>query len=298
MKILKNKKSLTSLATILIALAVIASSTYAWFVVVSKGPEGSVDVGTLNMKTENVFNDVVDAQPGNIYPADLGAGYIKNTGSLNLVTSLSDVNPTITRYLKVDNTKPNSDWKTGPRLFGYIQNPDDMLADAGYAGVEGAVKVKIAIPPTADNIQALTVDNTAFLYNDSSDYDGNWYLALTPGTKLDIAVVVDFKTNAYPENVTDFTDPATCVYIDNTYMGCKVEFESSDWLGVQFDMKDAIASLYGLTPDAAGDVLYADIANSNWDVDTTDPLNPVLTPASHTLKWALNPGSEEVILLG
>lgn len=299
MKILKNRKSLSSIAVILLALALIASSTYAWFVVGGGGADGSVDVGTLDMKTENVFVDVQNAQPGDIYPGDLSnAGYIENTGTLNLVTSLGDSIPKVTRYYEVDTTKPNSDWKTGPRLFGYTQNLGDMLTSAGYDGVDGAVLVKVAIPPTANNIQALTVDYTALLYNDSPDYDGNWYLTLTPGTKLDIAVVVDLKTNASPQNVADFSDPATCVYLDNTYMGCLVEFESTDWVGTQFDMKDAIASVFGLTPDAAGDVIYADISNTNWDVDMTDPLNPVLTPASYTMKWMMNPGNEQVILLG
>lgn len=285
MNILKNKKSMASVCAILVALALIAGSTMAWFVIEGSTPSSRVTAGNLGLDVSSVSpfvmcdpnnpvigqysNSGVDptdntlyeylgngvweafyAQPGDILTRDNGIfdpatndlivgrvpdgdySVIENTGNLNIIAELS-LRGGVTRYwADPDAADPGYKYSTKQR--------DELTYDAvGYPGAPGAVFYKLAFLDTQDNEDAI---NAGVMMSAIGD---KVYLLLPANTKVEVAVLLDLKTNAY-YSVRDNT-PA--IYLDNTYFDCSIDF-GIDYLATQSDM-----------PDSWGDVFGIDFAN-------------------------------------
>jgi len=249
MKILKNKKSWASIATILIALSMIVGSTFAWFIIRGNASAGNVEVGSINYDMD-LGVDLTDLPPleAGMYfaPAELidsytqtwisdwsnldanqkaALGYIKNTGNLPIMVKIGD-GLNVTRY-----------WKDGPDHEPGMGRLDQMIPDPGYPGVPGAILGQLIFPPTQKNINALSVNFGAMIY---SDDNGDYYLVLDVGAEVDAAFVLDLKKNAAWSGNNDE------LYLDNTYMNCKIDL-GKGWLATQFNPHDAWLSAFGPT---------------------------------------------------
>jgi len=260
---------------LLAALALIAGSTFAWFVIRGDSLEGELEVGvldyTIDLKVD--LNDII-FQPGDYFaPAELfdsydqewitdwlnldadqeaALGSIKNTGNLNIIIKIGD-GLEVTRYFK-DNLADVHE-----KGMGRI---DQMIADpAGYPGFPGAVLCQLAFPPTQKNIDAIVSDAVALFYVDASD---DYYLALEVGAEVDVAFVIDLKTNAGLAVKAATPD----LYLDNTYMASSVNF-GDGWLATQFDQHDAWKEVFdpSLTADftAMIDWMLADMGIPGYD---------------------------------
>jgi hypothetical protein len=189
MKILKNKKALTSIFAILIALALIAGSTMAWWVVEddndSAGVTQPIPVGRLAFASQ-LFPDqaYIDAnfgdyqfQPGATPIGFLGAddddhGYIENTGTLPILIQLSPLNVAI---------------------FDQLGNELD---------VKDFLECEIVLVDCAQN-QAIFAEG-AFLLYDGTNYYLNLPAAKDLPAGLEPKVVMDVVVGM-PSWVTDLT---------------------------------------------------------------------------------------------
>ena len=256
MKILKNKKTLASVAAILVALALIAGSTMAWFVLNGDIPDAKYTAGNLDLAIVNIATPQKSDDDGNytewLQPGDLwGAvdgdgevfGTIENTGNLPIVIKLGSL--VVTRQYK-DDVFPST-------------NPISQMTKEANPGVPGAVIARLLFPATELNQEMFSIT----LPEDPEDIDpdanygpfayigvdksGSYYLFLAPGIKVDAALVIDMKTNAY-FSVLDGPHPE--LYLDNTYMDCEIGFaEGQAWIATQGQKSDAWCDVFGLTPD-------------------------------------------------
>jgi hypothetical protein len=270
---MKNKKTLASVLAILIALALIAGSTMAWFVVGGTGDTGAVKAGniaftagllpvndpsattsgfylqngfvvTYNSDT-NLSTDVL-LQPGVNWPdaaydlSDAQCGIV-NTGSLSEVIQISNVSLTTT------------------------------LADGTVMGPgQSGVLCNLIVPPTQNNIDLLD-GGSAFI----STVDGNTYVMLNPGQTLDAYIQIDMTTNASPskfytgpgplwENTAPLADVTLTQYLGAGYMDCTVSVSDS-FVSTQL-MDGALLDIFGIADDGNGSIDTLVMASPAYDM--------------------------------
>ena len=319
MKILKNKKCLASIAAILVALALVAGSTMAWFVLRGDLGIDTIDVGYLDLEFENVFGDYIfdttdpnykPAEPGELIgfsflinsdntlkddPADyveeildsqwgtptgiftsiedFAWGKIWNRGNLSIVIQLNADTAVTRKYRDPDpNAFPSVAFRPGSAAADVSKqlvtlNPANP-ADVPYInGVPGAVITKLVIPPTQNNVDVFT-DANVVLYQ--SDVTGYYYLVIDPGFCVDVAVIVDLKTNA---STTVLTGPTPRKYLDNTYMECQID-AGFNYVATQGMQTGAWADIFGewQYDGTSGDIKYA---YTEWlTITGFNPFNP------------------------
>jgi len=260
MKVLKNKKALSSVAAILVALALIAGSTMAWFVVKQDVALGNVPVGALGYVAENLWVEPVDYlfQPGEVAGAerlfDNGVyldesdwasgtydalidelGYIENNGTLNIIIQLGAAESANVMRIYED---PNDEF---PSTAQYT----DLIEVAPYPAVPGAVGMSLILADTPDTVAAFTGDTEVLV-----DENGLFYLKMAPGDKIHAVLVVDLKTNASYAVLESLNFER---YLDNTYAECEIDYEGS-WYATQDDMDDAKFDVFGASSFTAVDL--------------------------------------------
>ena len=263
MKILKNKKALSSVAAILVALALIAGSTMAWFVIEGGGIVGGGTAGYLDFEVKfNADPETVweAGDPGSVWPmyadADTLAtlytetelnqmfGWIENTGNLSILIKLGSVLQTKVFWDCPDRNlvrpvianRVEARGGTGPSA-NMTANPTGYVLPAEDNGVLGS----LWFPPTPQNLE-MAVNGMAIY-----ESNGDWYLFLDPGAWVHVALGLDWETNA-DHSVRDNPDPAISrKYIDALYMGAQVSFaEDYGWLATQGNYTQAWVDEFGI----------------------------------------------------
>ncbi|MCL2747356.1 MAG: hypothetical protein FWE59_01715 [Oscillospiraceae bacterium] len=157
MKILKNKKCLASIASILVALALIAGSTMAWFVLRGDLGVEVIEVGYLDVVIEGLFGDYIfdkndddysPAEPGQILgpnwlianDQDTGALFIRGLDDWDdyddgFENGSEDSSGITVQWGKIENTG-NLDiilkLVTGMEVTRYWEDPDDAFPSEAW----------------------------------------------------------------------------------------------------------------------------------------------------------------------
>jgi hypothetical protein len=273
MKFLKNNKILASGIMMMIAIAMMASATYAWFVLEGKVGGDPLEAGRLGLDIKLDIDEIDDdyLQPGFFYGIDgltveqlgrtlptnangdvdfsginmdaLNWGYIKNTGNLIMMIKLSmSGNLEVMRNFKYSTTSTSIN--------------DDVIPSDPYAGVPGAITYNMIIPDTTANKQVFT-EGDALMYSVTSEKNGvektDYYLMLYPNTKLDASTYIDMSTNAgYNIKGSSNAHVPNSLYLDNSYFGCDIT-PNLTLLATQLYAGRAMADVFGLTYDAEWD---------------------------------------------
>jgi hypothetical protein len=297
MKTLKNKKILASGLMLILAISMMASATYAWFVLDGKVGGTTYTAGKLGLAVNvEIDSDELDVktplEPGFFYGIDdltkryidnddpnanwgwgrdlrddmtqkeidaITWGSIKNDGDIILIAKLSqDSKLDVQRHYKYDDNSTSIN--------------DNVTHCDEYDGVPGAITYNMIIPNTTHNKEVFDNSN-AWFYIQSKDKNGNArtdvdesefaiYLAMQPDTYLDAATYIDMATNAgYNVKGPSNKHVADSLYLDNSYFGCTVT-PTMHYLATQFRMGRAIADVFGLT--------YNPVQNNTFELEDYD----------------------------
>lgn len=262
-KILKNKKSLLSLCTILMAMALIAGATFAWFTVNGTAGEGSFVSG--NLKVDYKLDMPTDPPDEGFQPGDFSLGelgYIRNTGTLPL-------------FLQIDaSVIANLKYEYGPNW-----NDDGhrgLVEVAPYVADPSLVLFGLNIPlvnEVGDMINKGFINNESFVSRffevDPGTgmlvYVGNdwpktfhWVLRETPGDP-DSPVVANFfamdpTAEVLVNTVVDWYTNRKI--IDNIYEDAKFDY-ALNLKGTQAAYDEAVLDVLGVDID---DLEWADVS--------------------------------------
>lgn len=253
MKILKNKKSLMSLCTILMAMTIIAGATFAWFTV--SGSAGGGQFVSGNLKVEFDFKMPTDHPPegyqaGDFYESD-DLGFVKNTGTLPLFLK---INPQVTATLKYELDPAGTvDGNRGLKLVPPYQPANclvlmginvPLVDDAGNMINNGYINsvsmlgrlfdidpiTGMITPKDPANIGLLTFHWVLYeTPHDPTTPIVGQYFDMVSGAEVNANAVLDWRTNA-----------AT---IDNTYEDAEFAY-SLNLRGTQAAYDDAIYAAF------------------------------------------------------
>lgn len=219
MKILKSKKGLMSVCSIMVAVALIAGSTFAWFTSSAAGPEGDFQAGTLKVVFEQPTNfvPVPDNNLG-LQPGDYVTGVnVGNLPARPTDPTDPDYAAEMAAYEAALNAVPNVNWGhiknegTLPMLVKVNQNikvtcnrnaNGDVVANYVMPKAQNGVIFGLTIPLTTKNMLTYNDMSTGATGPDSYVFqfvnraNGEVYFLMDPGTDLQVDCVIDMKTNA------------------------------------------------------------------------------------------------------
>ncbi len=265
MKVLKSKKGLMSVCAMLVAIALVAGSTYAWFVWKTPATTGDISMGLLKLEYKLPFTDVVNCQPGDLVEAvDKGPWNYDQSG--DPLGTDADGNP-IMEYA----TDIYSDLRV---KWGYLKNVGTLDAivkidskltgvDCFYAPGDTALENKLTVPNAGDPTlfpYELSLPKTT--NNESVIYDGNHTPAA--GVFNTIIQMTDAAGNAYFFIPADLGAPAQDPKID---LDAKIDMETKAAL---IDYTYNEAELKVSSSVEATQAMYDAAWMALWGIDASD----------------------------